>query len=112
MACVRHRVSTAAPMRLIPVLALATLAHPPALLAQRPQTLAISNVTVIDVDRGRRLPGHTVVVRGERIAAVGPAGKVIIPRGARVVDGRGRFLIPGLWDTHVHVGDQRATTFP
>jgi imidazolonepropionase-like amidohydrolase len=100
-------------MRLAPVLALATLAiaHSPRVLAQRPETLAISNVTVIDVESGRRLPAYTVVVRGERIAAVGPVGKVSIPRGARVVDGRGKFLIPGLWDTHVHVGDQRATKF-
>ena len=61
--------------------------------------IAIRNVTVIDVEQGRRLPGRTVVIQNGRIAAVGTAA---VPRGARVIDGSGRFLIPGLWDMHVH----------
>lgn len=64
--------------------------------------LAITRVTVVDVERGRGLHDQTVVVRAGRIAAVGDRSRVRIPVGARVVDGRGRFLIPGLWDMHVH----------
>ena len=62
--------------------------------------VAVTGVTVIDVAAGRRVPGQTVVITGPKITAVGR--RVAIPRGARVVDGRGQFLIPGLWDMHVH----------
>jgi hypothetical protein len=66
-----------------------------------PAPIAIAGVTVIDVANGTRLKKQTVVVRGTRIAAIGRR-RVRIPSGARVIDGRGRFLIPGLWDVHVH----------
>jgi hypothetical protein len=62
--------------------------------------LAIENVTVVDAVDGAR-PGQTVVVEGDRILGVGPSME--IPRGARVVDGTDRYLIPGLWDMHVHL---------
>ena len=64
--------------------------------------IVIENVTVINVDTGARWPDQTVVVTGSRISAVGQAASVTRPAGARVLDGRGKFLIPGLWDTHVH----------
>ena len=64
--------------------------------------IAIERVTVIDVRTGRRLVDHTVVVDGGRIAAVGSHATVAVPDGATLVDGDGRFLIPGLWDMHVH----------
>lgn len=65
-------------------------------------------VTVIDVQRGRRLPAQRVVVVGHRIRTIGNARIVPIPAGARVVDARGKYLIPGLWDMHTHA-NQRAT---
>jgi imidazolonepropionase-like amidohydrolase len=74
--------------------------------------VAITGVTVIDVASGRRLPAQTVVVRGTRLAAVGPAARVRVPSGARVVDGRGKFLIPGLWDMHVHFMNTGVTALP
>lgn len=83
---------------------LAALAGTP-LFAQAPgvaPVFAIVNVTVIDVENGGHLDDRTVVVNGNRIATVGPATQVAVPAGTRVVDGRGRFLIPGLWDMHVH----------
>ena len=64
--------------------------------------IVIENVTVINVDTGARWPDQTVVVTGSRISAVGQAASVTRPAGARIVDGRGKFLIPGLWDSHVH----------
>ncbi len=64
-------------------------------------TIAITHVTVIDVERGTRLPDRTVVVRDGRIESL--TGSGVIPRGSTVVDGRGKFLMPGLWDMHVHV---------
>ncbi len=80
-------------------LALAVVAAPAA--AQAPTT-AITRVTVVDVERGRLIPDQTVVILGNRIATVGPARTTTVPAGARVVPGTGKFLIPGLWDMHVH----------
>lgn len=54
----------------------------------------------------------TVIVNGNRIAAVSKSNKVRLPQGAQVVDGRGKFLIPGLWDMHLHltiIPDQEIT---
>ena len=69
--------------------------------------LAIENVTVIDAVNGVR-EGHTVVVDEGRIVSVTPAGEArpadgAGPLAAELVDGTGRYLIPGLWDFHVHL---------
>jgi imidazolonepropionase-like amidohydrolase len=68
----------------------------------RSQSLAIKQVTVIDATGGAARPDSTVVIVGDRITAVGPAKTTKIPANAQVVDGTGKFLIPGLWDMHVH----------
>jgi imidazolonepropionase-like amidohydrolase len=65
--------------------------------------VAIVDVTVIPMDRERTLPGQTVLVRGDRIEAIGPAERVKIPTGGVRVDGRGKFLIPGLAEMHAHI---------
>jgi hypothetical protein len=65
-------------------------------------TIAIRGVTVVDVTDGSLHPEHTVLVAGNRIAAVGPAHKVAVPADAAIVEAAGRYLIPGLWDMHVH----------
>jgi imidazolonepropionase-like amidohydrolase len=67
-----------------------------------PGALAITGVTVIDATGVPARPGMTVVVTGDRITAVGKSGEVRVPEGARGVDGEGKYLIPGLWDMHVH----------
>jgi imidazolonepropionase-like amidohydrolase len=74
--------------------------------SQGPATkpLALTDVTVIDVDRGERLAERTVVIRSGRIQALGPTGTTAVPEGAEVLSGRGQFLMPGLWDMHVHLG--------
>lgn len=66
-------------------------------------TYAITDVTVVPMDRERLLPGHTVIVRDGRIAAVGPARSTRIPAGAIRINGRGRYLMPGLAEMHAHV---------
>ena len=63
---------------------------------------AITNVTVIDMNSSRPTPDCTVVVTDNRITAVGPSHATHVPERARVVDGSGQYLMPGLWDTHVH----------
>lgn len=78
-------------------------AIPRLLAAQAPPPVAIENVTVIPMDSERRLPGQTVVVQNGVISTMGPSGGVAIPSQAVRVDGRGKFLIPGLTETHGHL---------
>jgi imidazolonepropionase-like amidohydrolase len=65
-------------------------------------SIAIRDVTVVDGSSPIPRANQTVVIRGTRIALVGPTASTPIPTGATTVEGRGRFLIPGLWDMHVH----------
>jgi len=64
--------------------------------------LAITHVTVIDVTGGPSRPGMTVLTSDDRITAIGPTDSLVTPPGATVVDGTGKYVIPGLWDMHVH----------
>lgn len=67
--------------------------------------LVIAGVTVIDGTGAAAQADRTVVVEDGRITAIGPTGAVAEPTGATRIDGRGKYLIPGLWDMHVHLGD-------
>jgi imidazolonepropionase-like amidohydrolase len=74
--------------------------------AQKPSSegaLVLNNVTVVDVRTGTLQPDQTVIVEGNHIAFVGPGKTAKAPRNARSVNCRGLFLIPGLWDMHVHL---------
>ena len=64
--------------------------------------LAFTHVNVIDTNGGPTQSDMTVIVRGEKIAEVAKSGKARVPAGAHVVDARGKYLIPGLRDMHVH----------
>ena len=66
-----------------------------------PPALVVRDVTLIDGTGAPAQPGVDVLVLGDRIAAVGRA--IAAPPGADVIDGRRRFLVPGLIDTHVHL---------
>jgi hypothetical protein len=72
----------------------------------RAKPIAFSHITVVNVaatDSPHALmPDQTVIVNGNRIVAVGKG--VSIPRAAQVIDATGKYLIPGLWDMHVHTG--------
>ena len=70
-------------------------------VAPQTQPLAITRVNVIDVVGGRIVPNSTVTIRGNAIASVVQNGAP--PAAAQIVDGQGRFLIPGLWDMHAHM---------
>ncbi|MGH9752966.1 MAG: amidohydrolase family protein [Blastocatellia bacterium] len=91
-------------MKKIPLFLLFLL---PALLAQsqpssQSKPLVFTHVTVIDATGAAAKPDMTVVLTGERITEIGKSGKVRIPREAQIVDATGKFLIPGLWDMHIH----------
>ncbi len=67
------------------------------------QAIAFVNVNVVPFDRERVVAGQTVIVRDGRIAEIGPADKTTVPAGALQIDGRGKYLMPGLADMHVHL---------
>ncbi|MGB2866075.1 MAG: amidohydrolase family protein [Sedimentisphaerales bacterium] len=66
------------------------------------KVLAFTHVTVIDTTGAPAKPGMTVVIKGDRIAALGKTANLDVPQDAYVVDATGKFLIPGLWDMHIH----------
>ena len=70
------------------------------------QTTALVDITIIDATDPSPRTHQTVLVEGNRITAVGPVDSVTVPAGARRIAGAGKFVIPGLWDMHVH------TVFP
>jgi imidazolonepropionase-like amidohydrolase len=70
---------------------------------QATQAVAFVNVNVVPFDRQRILEAQTVIVRDGRIAQIGPATTIKVPEGALRIDGRGKYLMPGLADMHVHL---------
>src|SRR5438477_383618 len=81
----------------------ASVATSKAVRGQTARATVFTHVTVVDVVTGRLLDDQTVVVSGNRISEMGAASKVKVPPSALAVDGRGEFLIPGLWDMHSHL---------
>jgi imidazolonepropionase-like amidohydrolase len=65
--------------------------------------VAFIDVNVIPMDRQRIIAGQTVIVRGDRIEVVGPTSSTGVPAGAVRIDGRGKYLMPGLAEMHAHV---------
>lgn len=63
---------------------------------------AFRHVTVIDMTGNSAQPNMTVLIVGSRIQAIGTDGKVRVPKGGQVIDAKDKFMIPGLWDMHVH----------
>jgi len=76
-----------------------------------PAPLAITHITIIDTERGSTQSDMTVLIRDGRIAGVEPAAAAL-PHGVEEIDGRGKFLLPGLWDMHVHLSWATASALP
>lgn len=88
------------------ILLLAAAAWPPLTRAADDRALVLRNVIIVNLERDRLEPGRDVVIVGDRIVGVHPHGLAGAPAaaaGTRVLDGSGRFLMPGLWDFHVHL---------
>jgi len=83
---------------LSPLFSLATQQTP----SGKPRSLALTHVTVIDTTGGPAKPDMTVVIEGDRIIEVAKSSEIRLPKDAQTVDANGKFLIPGLWDMHVH----------
>lgn len=72
--------------------------------ADLPATLALVGGSVVDIDGGAAITDAVVLIEGERITAIGPAGEITIPADAEVIEVGGAWLIPGLMNMHVHLG--------
>jgi imidazolonepropionase-like amidohydrolase len=72
-------------------------------MADATQTVALIGGTLIDGNGGRPLRDAAVLIRGERIVAVGPAGEIDIPTDAKRYDVKGKYVLPGFIDMHVHL---------
>lgn len=70
--------------------------------ASDPAPLAITHVTIIDTTGAGARPNMTVIIHDGRIATISTSAAAHIPKDARVIDAAGKYLIPGLWDMHVH----------
>lgn len=77
-------------------------AQKPATAKPASRALAIVGATLVDVNGKSNIQDAVVLIEGNKIKAVGPRAKVRLPRGAEVIDARGKYLIPGLIDTHTH----------
>ena len=83
--------------------AIRKLAAARALTRKTNAPLVFTNANLFDSESGKTLSDMTVVIDGDRIKTVGPTRAVRVPNGAEVIDARGKTLLPGLWDMHVHI---------
>jgi imidazolonepropionase-like amidohydrolase len=79
-----------------------TLATPQA-VATSDGTLVLRNVTIVDIERNRLGLRRDVVIMGNRIVGIQAGNTARVPKQGRLLDGTGKYLMPGLWDFHVHV---------
>jgi imidazolonepropionase-like amidohydrolase len=74
-------------------------------VAHKPEkSLAVRNALLFDSETAVTKTGQTVVIQGNKIQQVGADSTVKIPEGAEVIDAKGKLVMPGLWDMHVHIG--------
>jgi len=89
-------------VRALPFLIVMALLFAPAKQATGQRPLAFTHVTVIDATGAPPSPDMTLVIVGDRIADLGKSEEIALPQNAQIIDASGKFLIPGLWDMHVH----------
>src|SRR5437762_729489 len=63
----------------------------------------LQNINVVDVSKGKIIPGQTVVLAGQRIENIFPSSGFSSSPNDSIINGTGKYLIPGLWDMHTHV---------
>lgn len=90
-------------MRLLALVAFLCIAPGGGTYSQPPTVTAITGGTLIDGNGGAPIADAVVVISGDRIAAAGPRANTPVPAGATIVDARGKYVMPGLVDTNVHL---------
>jgi imidazolonepropionase-like amidohydrolase len=92
-------------VRILDCVALVVVGALPSFAQQLPmKPIMIRDVTIIDCAGNAPRPGMSLLISNGRIAVIGPATRVKTPTNAEILDGRGKYLIPGLWNMHVHLG--------
>jgi imidazolonepropionase-like amidohydrolase len=76
------------------------------------EPLAITHATIVDVQRGNLIQDQTILIYDNKIESIGETGQVKVPAGSKIINASGKFLIPGLWDAHVHLSSLGACTLP
>ncbi len=76
------------------------------------EDFALTNVTIVDVERGETLPQQTILIIDGHITAVGSNARLRVPRGFRRIDGAGRYATPGFWDMGSEVFNARNSSWP
>jgi imidazolonepropionase-like amidohydrolase len=92
---------------------LATLTAPERLLlgaSASPKAAVIRNVNIVRMDNGMIEAGQTVIVRGNVIERIGPTGQIQAPWGSTIIEGRRKYLLPGLADMHAHLAEPNDPT--
>jgi imidazolonepropionase-like amidohydrolase len=74
----------------------------PTIITAQTKPLVFTHVTLIDMVDAKPRPDMTVIIEGNRITSIGKSSRIRPPKRAEVIDSTGKFLIPGLWDMHVH----------
>jgi len=77
-----------------------------------PNHLVITHVAIVDTHDGNLLTDRDVVIVGGRILSVAPAAFIAAEPNTAQLDGRGKYLIPGLWDCHIHLSWNKHTGHP
>ena len=77
-----------------------------------PGTYYLTHITIVDVTKGAMLNDMTIVIVDSTISAIGSDGEINIPRKAKVISCKGKFMVPGLWDMHVHLGNATSSALP
>ena len=101
---------------LIPILAVLSVTaaaqnHPAAEKAAKPSApICISHVNLVNVVTGKMDADQTVLIENDRITATGPSKKIKAPANATLVDGTGKYLMPGMTDAHIHFFQSGACT--
>jgi len=75
----------------------------PSAATPQTKTIVFTHVTLVDASGAPPQTDMTVLIRGDRIAAIKKTTQILIPKGAQIIDAQGQYLIPGLWDMHVHL---------
>ena len=76
------------------------------------QPIALIHITIVDVEKGNLMQDQTVLIYGNKIRCIGKSSQVEVPSGSKVINASGKFLIPGLWDAHVHLSNLGVCTLP
>ena len=88
---------------IVAIAAIAAMAAAPRAARRAARTFAITHANVVPMDSERVLRDHTIVVTGDRIAALAPDGAAVLPEGTPTIDAGGAYVTPGLIDMHVHI---------